>query len=205
MPPIPLEKLKEQLETAAQPVRELIERQKSATLLLGAGLLIAIDVIFLVLPMTGKAYRNHTHLSELRQDIAEIRSDVKGEEKLKASLAAAEKLLAERERMLAVGDISFYLETLSAIAQDAGVRIRSVRPMAARESEEMRNRKKDGEYEAAYFEITASGGYHELGRFMERIENERTFIKITRIDVRATAESAREHDINIVIKMLRKG
>ena len=207
MPPTPLDKIKEQLTTVFQPVRDLIDRQKSASLMIAAGVVILLDVVLILMPLVQSVYKNTTRNSVLTKDINEVHGDKRDEDKLKTSLEKTRQKLEENESILALGDISLYLGTLSAMAQETGVHLSAVHPIlpsTPKDDKSASNSKSESAYEATYFSISATAGYHALAGFVERMENSKTFIKVVRIQITGVKERSKEHDASITIKMIRK-
>ena len=139
----------------------------------------------------------------MKRDIEDVKKDKANEDALVRTRDEAAATLAKKEGLLAVGDISFYLESLSEIAKKTGVRIISVRPvkLAARPFGEP---KSPEIYRPAYFEISARSGFHEMGQFVERIENYPTFIRVNRVSASGNPERITEHDVFVDITMLTK-
>lgn len=203
-----LNPIKEKLEPLIQPVKDLVQQQTSAWLMGAMGVVILLDVVFILLPILQPLFKTSTQVSTLKKEIKEVKSDKKEEGSLRTKLDNSKAELAAQEKVLARGDISLYLQSLSTIAKDTGVHIRSIKPIAPPavidDSPEAKEMKKDDFYEGAYFGISASSGYHEFGRFLAKIENNPTFIKVIRMSITGVPESPRLHDFQMTVKMIRK-
>ena len=47
--------------------------------------------------------------------------------------------------------------------------------------------------------ITAKSGYHELGSFLNNLENADRFMKVVDIDIKANKTSPKKHDVELMV------
>ena len=189
------------------PVREMISRRTNDWLVGAMGAFILLNTVLILIPMLKGFYDASTRTGVIKRDIGQIEADRANEAGLVADRNGKKKELEVKERQLAVGDISLYLETFAAIAEETEVRIKSVRPEAvpaplqgaARDA-----KKSDVFYEGAYFEISAAGGYHDIGRFIQKIETYPTFVKVIRVAITSEPETPTEQNAKILIKMVTR-
>ncbi|MFH1665753.1 MAG: type 4a pilus biogenesis protein PilO [Candidatus Omnitrophota bacterium] len=91
-----------------------------------------------------------------------------------------------------------FLEELSAIASDSGVKILSITP------EDLKAVAIEGENSGYYKEmpiiITAKSGYHQLGNFVSNLERGKRFIAIDDLDINYDNKFPRRHNIRMVLK-----
>jgi hypothetical protein len=184
-----------------EPLRELVARRTSDTLVGAMGVFILLNTGVILIPLLKTFYDVSTKSAVIKQDVTDILKDKANEEKLVEDRGLKLNALKEREKSLALGDVSFYLETFSSYAGEAGVRLKAVRPipLPLARSKEI---KQDENYRGTYFEISAGAGYHSLGRFIQRIESYPSFVKIVRLSVRSVDDSPLEHDVDMLIKMV---
>lgn len=190
--------------TLIEPVRELISRRTNDWLIGAMGVFILLNTALILVPLLKTAYDISTKSSVMKRDVKEIQSDKINEEKLIQNRDLKKLELNNREKLLALGDVTLYLESFSALAQETGVRLKSVRPVLPPTSKLKDVIKQDEVYRGSYFEISASAGYHEVGRFVQRIELQSAFTKIVRLSVTGTEDTPLEHDVDMLIKMIIK-
>jgi len=136
-----------------------------------------------------------------------VRDRVKSEEIMIANDAGIkkqyenfEKQAGYLEKRLPAGQIqiSGILEDFSNVAESSGVKILRIKPLEApviASSQKVTN----DPYSEIPILIEARAGYHQLGAFVDKIENMDRFIKITDIDIAGTDKDPRRHDIKIRI------
>lgn len=182
--------------------RNFLSLHSRAWMFSALGIVIAVNILFVLAPLL-RGYLSLTgRNATLAKEIAGVKYDKANEARLKATFGEAAARLAESEKLLATGDVAVYLETLSAFAQETGVRIRSLRPIEVTDPAPVEG--KAPLYHRTFFEILANSGYHQAGRFVAKIENHPVLIKISRVEIRQNPESPREHDIKIDLLMVQK-
>ncbi len=201
-----LQKASSQFQELIQPLKELVSKQTNAWLVGGIGAIIVLDVLLILMPLLGSFFTTSTQMAVMRKEISQVKQDKKDESALKQELEKTGSTLAAREGKLATGDISLYLETLSTIASETGVHIETIQPLTPPAGKDDRNDKKEaGEvYVPAYFQITAVSGYHEIGKFVSKIENYGIFIKVNEMSIRGVEDAPRAHLMTMKIEMIRK-
>lgn len=94
--------------------------------------------------------------------------------------------------------VSSLLEDFSIVAESSGVKILRLKPL-----EESGNTAKSKSANALYSEfpilIEARAGYHQLGYFVNKVENMDRFIKVTEVDISGNDRDPRHHTIKMRI------
>lgn len=102
------------------------------------------------------------------------------------------------KRLPGQDQISSLLEDFSNVAELSGVKILRLKPL-----EEPAATAKQKTAAATYSEfpilIEARAGYHQLGVFVNKLEDMDRFIKVTDIDISGNSRDLRHHDIKIRI------
>jgi type IV pilus assembly protein PilO len=92
--------------------------------------------------------------------------------------------------------ISSLLQELSDMAKDSGVRITSVKPHSAvLEAQQGAVTA----YKKFPISISATCGYHQLGIFINKVENSDTFMRVADITITANSNTPASHIVNMVI------
>ena len=187
-------------------IEVLVERHKKQVLIGAVVLIVILNFIWILIPLLTALYRNGVQIGTLSEDIRAIQGDEKNESRISAELEQVRAQLAESEKRVASGDIYLYLEALSKIAQDTGVKIVKVQPIIKEPSGSKKDEdKKPKAYMGATFEISASSGYHEVGEFLSHLERNAAFIKVLKVIIEGREETAQIHDVNLLIQMVQKG
>ena len=135
-----------------------------------------------------------------------VRDRVKSEEIMIANEDAIkrqhenfEKQRDNLERRLPSQDqISSLLEDFSNVAESSGVKILKIKPLEASVAAS-KQKVTNSAYSEFPILIEARAGYHQLGDFVNKIENMDRFIKVTDMDVAGIDKDPRHHDIKMRI------
>jgi len=143
-------------------------------------------------------------IGRLSKEIAVTSDAIKTAESEIRRLAAYQKALEEKRDTIAAGekrflsqegDVPGLLESLSAMARSAGVKIVQIKPVKIERASPGAG--------AAYLEvpilISAKSGYHELGDFVGRIERAEKCLTVADIDVASNPASPKKHDITLLV------
>jgi len=93
-------------------------------------------------------------------------------------------------------EIPKLLESLSSIAAESGVRIIGIRPIAQKTKD---LEKKAKAYQEIPIEIIARSGYHQLGRFLQKLETGDRFIIVKGIEIAANGLNIKKHNVKLVV------
>src|SRR3989344_5253030 len=115
-------------------VEILLERHKKEAV---AGAILAavlLNFIWILIPLASTLYRTSVQIGTLSKEVKAIREDEANENTITQDLEKLKMRLTASEEHVASGDIYRYLEALSKIASDSGVRIVKVQPIVKTES-----------------------------------------------------------------------
>lgn len=140
--------------------------------------------------------------SEMEKSVVDLEARM---EKYKISLPARSDMpgiLQEISRIASESKIKILkMEPVKESKETAGI---SAPPMPAMPSmpgslEEQPPQISGTVYTEIHIRIEANGGYHDLGLFINNIENAKNFMKISELDIDADSDSIYRHKINMVI------
>ena len=107
-----------------------------------------------------------------------------------------EKVSQYESRLPTKKEISSILNHLSALASQEDIKITGIR-----ELETIKGEMQEGEqaYSGVPIEINMKSGYHQLGKFINEIENSDRLMKIDDLEIKSTSENLTEHDVKLII------
>jgi len=116
-----------------------------------------------------------------------------------------EKKMVSGTKILLKEEVSMILENISRIANKVGVRINQIMPI--KDSQQLVLANEDGRYYALSILVDARGGYHDIGRFFNQVENDPIFMSIIDFDITANTSDPAHHSTRVTIKsyVLGKG
>lgn len=91
------------------------------------------------------------------------------------------------------------LESLSNMAQNAGVKITKILPIKGFSTSAEEN-VHAGIYEQKEISINAQCGYHELGAFIAELENAARFMEVSDIRIEAMRTNPKQHNVQLIVK-----
>lgn len=100
------------------------------------------------------------------------------------------------QRLLAQGEISNLVGDFSRVAESSGVKILRIKPLG-----EIGGTVGPNELYAEFpILIEARGGYHQLGSFVDKLEDMDRFISIEDVDIKGRSGDPRHHDIKLRVR-----
>lgn len=174
-------------------------KPEKQTLVLGIVAVLAIVLIFHVLFLRPRIQR-------LRQLVPELATLKKNLHRTMRDAANVDVLKKKQEDLKAKVDfytdklprgkeISSLLESLSRIAKESQIKITEIEPHD-------RDIRSQGEmYLEVPIAVRASGGYHQLGKFINRLEGGSRFIRISDIEIKENSRNSRNHNIRLLLSM----
>ena len=190
MPAIDLSKLKD---------IKLDKTKKEVLILIITGLIVFVVLYFQIFLKSAIAelFTLVPEARNLKADIKKTKEDLKYEAILKKRFESMEgKIGIYGKKLPAEQDIPILLRDLSNMARDSYVKILGINPMSSRKSQ---SRNRLNVYQEIPIMISARSGYHELGTFIDKIENADRFMEISDIKMKSNPSSLRRHDIELVV------
>ena len=136
------------------------------------------------------------NVSTLRSDLDDARALIEMEpviekesEKLQAGFDQYEEIFPSEQ------EIPKLLESLSNKAGESDVKIIAIKPIA---NEGFSQNKESKIYQEIPIEIVARSGYHQLGRFLQKLESGDRFITIKDLAIRADPRSITIHRVRLI-------
>jgi len=178
------------------PEIKMDESKKKVFLIYVAALLVIITAYsyLLLRPSVSRLTDLIPKLRSRRAEIQAVRTDLPLEDKLKEkNRLAAKRLKAYENRLSREKEIPALLESLSKLARDSRVKILGITPLQKVRASMGRI------YQEVPISINAQSGYHELGNFINKLENDKRFMQISNLSVRANRNNAKWHNIRFVV------
>jgi type IV pilus assembly protein PilO len=173
-------------------------REKIMIVALGGALVLAIDYLLILNPMVGVFMKITPKIGIERSVLAGLKDDKRNSAKIETEWTQFEAKLTEIDkRFVAPDSMPALLENLSQIASDSGIRITSLKPTESVKAE-------TPGFARVPIRVNATGGGHELGQFLAKLENGGTFFKITNLRVTVDDNQPKRHLIEIDVEAYRK-
>lgn len=184
------------------PEFHLDESKRKALLIYGGVALVAFAAYFyfFLRPTLSELFGLLPKVREFKVEIRAVKNDLVFEGKLKRKLADLEGELATYEKRLSrEKEIPLLLENLSKTARSSRVRIIGVTPVEGVRQTKTAPGKAKEVYQIVPIMVTAQSGYHELGAFINQLENDERYMQVSDIKIKATKGNPKRHDVEFVV------
>lgn len=153
-------------------------------------LILNILIIILSLFIANIVYKKQTQMIEVLKENNAL--EIKKNE-ISESISKSEQKISTYKNLLASKDVGLIVNSIGSIAKELGVKIVSMRPI-------MENRYSD--YIKLPFNLIINvSGYHRLGKFISRIENNEDVYVIDTVQIQRDSQTE-ELNVNLVISSI---
>jgi Tfp pilus assembly protein PilO len=159
---------------------------------------VALDFLFLVQPVARTLFEQAPKLPPLRQELKQLRKDLKDKAGIGQRWQAAQAELQEKEKQFVAADgAPALLENLSQEAQRSGVKITSLEPKERSAGEKTI-------YAPLPIEMKAAAGMHELGSFLSDLETGGGFFRVKDLRISSNQQNERKHLVQLSLETYKK-
>jgi Tfp pilus assembly protein PilO len=187
-------------------LNELLSKidEKNRYYILGGVLIVVflLDYFFVmqplqINPLTKLLAENRVVQDELRDARNDTKQMAQFKEEVKKLKIRAQ---IENEKVLSSKEVTKALEQLSRIAEQEQIKIDQIVPLEG--SKELVLSNNDGKFYSLPILIEARGGYHNLGRFFNKLETAEIFMNITHFKLAANAGDNKRHSAKMTIRTI---
>ena len=178
--------------------QELLKNQKLVVYgIITLCLLVANYALFLKPTMASLA-KTTPKLRQLQRELAASQSAVVNIPRYRVQIEEMKERLSHQKKKLSTKqEISSLLKGLSEIAKDSGVKILSIKPYPAVAG--VGQDIGSGTYQKYPISIKAICGFHQLGTFLNKLENADTFMRVSDIRITANSKDITQHHIYVLV------
>lgn len=171
-----------------------------------AGVIVAfvlVDVFLLMMPEVRWVAALGKKVGQLNTDITTLEINVQRLPLFEKQLEESRVQLKDIERMIhRKNDIPMVLKRISSAANETGVKIDQMIPQ--KDDKPALIKAADGHYTVQTIFIGAKSGYHEFGRFLAMLENERVFWKADDVVIKADESDMRRPSFRMSMKIIMR-
>jgi len=159
--------------------------------------LLMLDVNYILRPQAAKIINLINTVKRTRADLKMAEENISRIGQFKKEIEAYKDKVENYEKTLpAEQEIPSFLENLSNMAKSSNIKILAITPIVSREETDKAEARI---YQDIPVLINARSGYHELGRFLSKLENSDRFMKVADIDVKGAGSAQNRHDIELLV------
>ncbi len=174
-------------------------------LLVAAALgVVVLDVLFMARPQWGAIAALSAKTVQVRTDIDLLTVNTQRMAQFRENLDKARRQMKDFKAMVHTQDgVPAVLREISTVGNEYGVKIDQLVPQKADGAALVTN--EDGKYKSLSILIRARAGYHDLGRFLNRLIQEHVFWQLETVDVMADDRDRARHTVKLQMKILVLG
>lgn len=166
--------------------------------------LLAVDIFLIARPQLGVIAGLAAKTAQLRSDIDTLQVNKQRMGQMRLRLEGARREARDFKAMVRkVDEVPAVLKVISTLANQYGVKIDQLVPQKSDGVVIVKN--EEGEYTGLSILVKARSGYHDLGRFLNRLEQEKVFWQIDSLDILADGPGLTRHAVKMQIKILILG
>ncbi|MCX5665640.1 MAG: type 4a pilus biogenesis protein PilO [Candidatus Omnitrophica bacterium] len=159
----------------------------------------ALYLYFVFFPQVIRVFDLTAKTGKIKSELRSARVVIKDFESLKNGLKErTQKVESYEKKLPAEQEIPALLEDLSNMVKASDIKIVGIVPAMSYFKDD-KSSKKSQIYREIPILITAKSGYHELGHFLNSLENADRFMKVVDIDIKANKASPRKHDVELMV------
>jgi len=175
-----------------------LTQDKKQTMLVFGGIVAVFAGVYLymlLIPLFQTISKTRIDIRTLREELKGVNESIGKEDMLKKKIASMNQTVSSYEKKLPTErEMPTILEEIARMARDTNVKIIGISPLGFKANT-------GGEkmpYQEAPISITARGGYHEIGKFINKLENGSRFVSIADIMISGENEDKRVHSLELV-------
>ncbi|MBI4437213.1 MAG: type 4a pilus biogenesis protein PilO [Candidatus Omnitrophica bacterium] len=161
-------------------------------------LLITFFIRLLLVPAIGKIGSLNQEIKETKQKVRSTQQGLANMARMKAEIARLRQKAEVLEvRFPSEAELPNLLEHLSEVAEKSNVKIVEISPS---KTVEVRSQIPQARYRELPIVILARSGYHELGTFINQLENSERLFSVKDISIKADPSNQRLHHVRLTLE-----
>ncbi len=166
--------------------------------------LLAVDAVFILRPQIGGIVALERKSAQIKADIEMLSTNKQRMIQFRANLDTGRRSMKNFKAMVRKQDEApAVLKIISTLANGYGVKVDQLVPQKSDGTVLVKN--EDGKYGSLAILVRAKAGYHQLGRFLSRLEQERVFWYLESVDIAADATDPARHVVKVQMRILILG
>jgi Tfp pilus assembly protein PilO len=150
-------------------------------------------------PLLGSLNKVNSQISELRHNIQDAKTDIARLGQNRDQLEKIRNQVNEvKVKIRSAQEVPLILEDISRTASEHGVKIDQLMPL--KDQKVLLAKQKDVEYYALPILVQARSPYHDLGRWLAQLEEDRVFYGVGNLSVMTNPKDTMRHQVQITFK-----
>lgn len=145
------------------------------------------------------------HIKTLKPKIEKLNKEIN---ELDKSLTGAKGLNSTQNQkdalnmqIISKGQLPLFLQKVSTIANSNNVKLMQIKSVNEKETKKKDNKGPEADkFDSLYITLDLLGNYHDMGRFINGLENADSFIALQDIDVKQNSSDSLQQSANLLLK-----
>jgi Tfp pilus assembly protein PilO len=164
-------------------------------------LLVVADYFLIARPQIGGIVAINNKIGQLRKDAQMLITNKQRLAQFQAQLEIARREVKNFNSMIYKKDeISSVLKVISSLANEYGVKIDQLVPKAMDAKPLVIN--EEGKFFGLGIFVHTHAGYHQFGKFINRLERDRMFWRVDDVQISADEKDTQKYPFNLTLKIL---
>lgn len=173
-----------------------MKKNEQIILFVIAALGILLGYYYLLTPQISRISLLRKNITQKKAEIQKARNMIAKKPQLEREFQTVQRLIKEyQKRMPGEDKIPDFLSSLTDIANEHKVKLMSIDPGKLKTSG------KASIYTEYPIALGIKGGYHQIARFVNKLENLERFVKINHISITSDKEDALKHNADIYLSI----
>lgn len=178
---------------------EILKQKKVITCLILIILFIFADFIFILTPQFKAIVKMTPQIKKLSVDLKAFKDDQKNLTQLKNSLENLQKKFQGLDKkIIQEDDLLLVIENISKIGRQENIKITQISPSEDQKIKSVGNFSRGGIY-PVIINISIISGYHEFGKFINKLESLEQFLKVLSLEVKFDKQLYTSQNTHLVL------
>lgn len=178
-----------------------LDNKKLMLIAIVSVILLYVDFSFILKIQLSTLNKNSTEITKLNSDINNLTSDLKKMQDLKSKQGnSLQKAPAKAKRFLTENLVASFLQDISKLANNNDISILQIKPHRESQTNSPESKiKVIGNTAPLFVNLDLSCGYHQLGKFINDLENLQTFVLVSDVKIASQNDNYLKQKVTLTL------
>lgn len=178
---------------------DILKQKKVISYAVLAVIILILDFNFVLKPQVSTIIKATPKIKKIASDIKAFKEDQKNLSQLKQTLEAVKrKSVVLNKKIVQEDELLGLAEQISRIGREENIKITQISP-----TEDIKAKKvgsfSGGDIYPVMINVNITGGFHQLGKFINRLENLEQFLKVASIEIKFDKQLYTSQKVNLIL------
>jgi len=177
-----------------------LDNKKIILIVLISAIVLYIDVNFILKAQINGFSKSGTEITRLKKDLDTFAAEAKKVREPESQQPSSTSSVLKTKKIIRENQFSSLLQDISKIANNNEVRILQVKPLRQVQPGNQDNKVKvPDKFTPISIALELTSGYHNLGKFINGLENLESFVKVQEIKIEPQGDNYLNQKVNLVL------